>query len=154
MFRDWKSMLGVLAVFVLGAVAGLLIGFIFMRHRMTAMVKRGSPAYEQFLERRLSRGLNLDEGQRARFHEVLVANIEARKKLQMQIQPQVQSLNLATKEQIRSMLTPQQLVTLRRNMEEFRSRFGARGLGNPAANHSLNGNQLPEQTNAVPSEEN
>ena len=131
--RDWKSSLGVLLVFGLGCIAGVFLSLAVVHHRVVEMLQRGSPAYEQFLERRLSRGLHLDAGQREKFYEALVANIEARKKIQQQvqpqIQPQIQQVNEQTRQQIRGILQPEQLATLRQNIEDFRRRFGAPGLG-------------------------
>ncbi len=132
MMRDWKSTLAVMLVFALGCVAGVLVAFIVMRQQVATVLQHDSPAYEQMLERRLSRGLNLDAGQRARFHDVLIANIEARKQLQKQLQPAVQALNVQTRQEIRSILTPDQLATFHRNMEDFRRRFGSPGLGGRA----------------------
>jgi hypothetical protein len=131
--RDWKSTLGVLLIFVLGCLAGAFLSLAVVHHRVVQMLQRGSPAYEQFLERRLSRGLHLDADQREKFHEALVANIEARKKIQLQvqpqIQPQIQEANEQTKQQLKTILQPGQLATLRQNIEDFRHRFGAPGLG-------------------------
>jgi uncharacterized protein YneF (UPF0154 family) len=154
MLRDWKSTLAVMLVFALGVAAGLFLGFIIMRQHVNAALRRDSPAYEQLLERRLSRGLRLDDSQRARFHETLMANIEQRKQLQKQLQPQIQALNLETARELRSIFTPQQLATFRQNLEDFRRRFGAPGLGggralDPVADST--NNVMPiGSTNAVP----
>lgn len=150
MFRDWKSILGVLAVFILGGVAGLLLSFIVVRHRVTELLRPGSPAYEQMLERRLSRGLHLDAGQRERFHEALIANIEARKKLQVQLQPQMQELNLETRRQLAIILTPEQRATFRQNMEEFRRRFGMPGLGVRGAERAAAEDNAPAASTNTP----
>jgi hypothetical protein len=127
--HDWKSSLGVILVFVLGVLAGAFLSLAFMHHRVTLALERGSPAYEQFLERRLSRGLELDASQREKFHDVLIANIEQRKKLQVQLQPQMQELNLETHRELRGILKPDQMATLRENLQDFRHRFGSPGLG-------------------------
>jgi hypothetical protein len=127
--HDWKSSLGVILIFVLGALAGAFISLAFVHHRVAVALERGSPAYEQMLERRLSRGLDLDVNQRQRFHDALTGNIEQRKRLQMQLQPQMQELNLETRRELRDILKPGQLATLRQNLQDFRRRFGSRGLG-------------------------
>jgi hypothetical protein len=129
MMRDWKSTLAVMLVFALGCVAGVFVAFIVMRQHVAALLQRDSPAYEQLLEHRLSRGLDLDATQRERFHNALISNIEARKSLQKELQPQVQALNLQIRQELRSILTPEQLVIFRRNMEDFRRRIGPPGLG-------------------------
>jgi uncharacterized iron-regulated membrane protein len=146
--RDWKSTLGVLLVFVLGLLAGSFLTLSLVHHRVVQMLQRGSPAYEQFLEKSLSRGLHLDAGQREKFHEALVANIEERKKIQQQvqpqIQPQIQQVNEQTRQEIRGILQPDQLATLRRNLEDFRRRFGTPGLGGaPREQEADSGTNVP-----------
>ena len=126
---DWKSILGVLLVFALGAMAGAFVSLSLAQYRVAAALQRGSPAYEEFLERRLSRGLDLDPAQRERFHEALESNIEARKKLQAQLQPQIQQINQETRREFGDILKPEQLATLKKNLQDFRRRFGAPGLG-------------------------
>lgn len=146
MFRDWKSILGVLIVFALGGVAGLLLGFIVVHHRVVQLMRPGSPAYEQMLERRLSRGLHLDADQREKFHAVLAENIEARQRLQVQLQPQVQQIKGETKRELGEFLTLKQRETLRGNLEDFRRRFGMPGLGGRAG-----GDEMPiGSTNSPP----
>jgi hypothetical protein len=158
---DWKSTLGVMLVFLLGCLAGAFLCLAVVHHRVVDMLQKGSPAYEEFLERNLSRGLHLDPDQREQFHEALVANIKARKKLQdqvqPQIQPQIQEVNEQTRQQIKEVLKPEQMATLRHNIEEFRRRFGTPGLGggrgfNREADDTTNtppivGTNVPSATN-------
>jgi hypothetical protein len=154
--RDWKSLLGVILIFVLGGLAGAFVSLAVVHHRTTVLLKRGSLAYEEMLERHLSHGLNLDPSQQERFHDVFMSNIEARKKIQAQIQPQMRALNGQTGQQLRSILTPDQLQKFRHNLVEFRRRFGSPGLSGgalkEAANASANTNAVPDDigTNPAP----
>jgi hypothetical protein len=153
MMRDWKSIFGVLLVFALGALAGAFGSLSFAHYRVAAALQRGSPAYEEFLERRLSRGLDLDPDQRERFHQALAANIEARKKLQAQLQPQIQVINLETRREFQDILKSGQLATLRQNLQDFRRRFGAPGLGlgprTPNGQDNVAAPASPAATNAA-----
>jgi hypothetical protein len=155
--RDWKSMLGVVLVFVLGCLAGVFVSLAFVHHRVDRMLQRGSPAYEQMLEWHLSHGLHLNSDQRERFHETFVTNIEERKKIQAQLQPQIRALNNQTHQEIKAILTPEQMQQFRHNLAEFRRRFGPPGLGggramNPVASPAITTNAAPTETgtNAVP----
>jgi hypothetical protein len=154
MLQDWKPTLAVMLVFALGVAAGLSLGLIIMHQHVNAALRRESPAYEQLLERHLSRGLELDDGQRQRFHQALMANIEQRKQLQVQLQPQIQTLNFETRREIGSILNPQQLATFHHNLEDFRRRFGNAGLGGGRGKDSASGgtnNVMPiGATNNVP----
>ena len=146
--RDWKSLLGVILIFALGGLAGGFAALALVHHRTTVFLQRGSLAYEQLLERRLSRGLHLDADQRERFHETFMANIEARKKIQAGIQPQMRELNGETRQQLKSILTPEQVRQFRRNLTDFRLRFGSPGLSAPKSDSldhpALTTNTVPE----------
>jgi hypothetical protein len=130
--RDWKSLVGIILVFVLGGFAGAFISLAVVHHRTTVFLKRGSLAYEQMLEWHLSHGLHLDPDQRERFHQAFMTNIEERKEIQAQIQPRMRTLNEQTGREIRSILTPDQLQQFRSNLADFRRRFGPPGF-NPRA---------------------
>jgi hypothetical protein len=147
--RDWKSLVGIILVFVLGGLAGAFISLAVVHHRTTVILKRGSLAYEQMLEWHLSHGLNLDPGQRDRFHQAFMSNIEERKEIQAQIQPQMRTLNEQTGQEIRSILTPDQLLQFRHNLADFRRRFGAPGF-NPRALQS--GSPSAQMTNEAAGE--
>ena len=145
--RDWKSLLGIILIFVLGGLAGAFVSLAVIHHRTTVLLKRGSLAYEELLERHLSRGLHLDPDQQTRFHDVFMSNIAERKKIQAQIQPQMRALNGQTGQQLRSILTPDQLQQFRYNLAEFRRRFGPPGLRVDAPKEAVN---QSAGTNAVP----
>jgi hypothetical protein len=131
--RDWKSLLGVMLIFLLGCLAGAFVALAVVHHRTTVFLQRGSLAYEQFLERRLSHRLHLDPNQRERFHEAFMANIDERKQIQAQVQPQMKALNAQTGQQIRAILTPEQLEQFHENLADFRHRFGTPGMGSGQA---------------------
>jgi hypothetical protein len=156
--RDWKSLLGVMLIFVLGCLAGVFGSLAVVHHRVEVMLRRGSPAYEQLLERRLSRGLHLDPGQRERLHETFMTNIEERKKIQAQLQPQMRALTDQTRQQIKAILTPEQMQQFRHNLVEFRRRFGPAGLGgarspDKVASPAMTTNPAPMQTNTNSTED-
>lgn len=144
--RDWKSLLGVVLIFALGGLAGAFVSRAIVHHRTAVFLKRGSVAYEELLEDHLSRGLHLDADQRSRFHEIFMANIEERKRIQAQVQPQMRALNGQTTQQIRALLTPEQMQEFRHNIVEFRRRFGSPGLGGGGAKREAESSL----TNAVP----
>ena len=152
--RDWKSLLGVVLIFVLGGLAGVFAALAVVHHRSTVFLQRGSLAYEQLLERNLSRGLHLDPAQRERFHEAFLANIEERKKIQAQVQPQMRALNGQTRQQIKSLLTTDQLQRFRHNLVEFRRRFGPSGLGGEPSDRPAGAvtNGVPQAVTHPPSD--
>jgi Spy/CpxP family protein refolding chaperone len=130
MTGHWKDSLGVLMVFILGCLAGILAASVYFSHRDTAFFQRGSAAYIDLAERRLTRNLNLDATQKQQIHQYFLENLAERKQLQAQIQPAMQMVNHHTFGEIRSVLQPEQLTIFRENLTEFRKRL-ARNGGNP-----------------------
>lgn len=119
-----KTFFGVLLVFVLGCAAGILVSSIYFSHRAAVFLQRGAPAFVEVLERRMTQGLNLDANQKEQIHQIFMDNLQERKKLQAQIQPQVQALNWQTVRQIKTVLRPEQMEAFHGNLAEFRRRFG------------------------------
>lgn len=124
MNSTWKAILGVLLVFILGWLAGALCSGLYFRHRVLAIVQGGPEAVAQVLEKRMTRNLDLNDTQRQQVHSFILQNLQQRKQLQSQIQPEVQMANRQTLSQINSILTPDQRVVLHANLIEFRQRFG------------------------------
>ena len=116
-------------MFVLGWIAGALTSSIYFAHRANVFLQRGTPAFVELVERRLTRGLHLDAGQKAQVYDILMSNVTQRQELQKQIQPQVQRLNQESVRQIRAILHPDQLEAFRQNLEIWR-------LHHPRANLS------------------
>lgn len=157
-----KAVTGIFLVFFLGAVAGGLLSSIFFAHRAAAMLQRGGVAYVELLERHAVHGLGLSPDQKERIHNLFMANLAERQRLQLQIQPQIQALNMETMRQIRTVLKPDQEPGFRENLREFHRRYGRPGLnarmfdqaGQPVpANptNSTSGSPMPAGvTNAAP----
>ena len=122
-----KAIAGVLLVFLLGCAAGTLASSAFFIHRGAVFLQRGAPAYVDILERRLTRGLSLDATQKTQIHDAFMSNLEERKKLQLQIQPQVRDLNQQTFRQIKTILHPDQVEGFQKNLAELHRRLGRLG---------------------------
>lgn len=146
-----KAVFGVILVFVLGCAAGSLGSSIYFSHRLEVMLRHGSATYVEMLERRTTRGLNLDANQKEKIHALFMDNLEQRKKVQAQIQPQIKALNMQTRREIRALLRPEQLETFRNNLQQMRQR-----LGPPLANAFLTNSEAAtppftnDSTNAAP----
>jgi hypothetical protein len=149
----YKATLGVILIFILGSLAGCLVTSIYFHHRNAVLFQRGAPAYIELVQRRLTRNLALDPTQKQSVAEFFMQNLEQRQKLQAQIQPQVQALNLQTVQQIRSVLNPDQAALFRENLEEFRKRFGRPALKAHIFDHpSADAPAGSPATNAAPTD--
>jgi hypothetical protein len=125
MTGNWKATLGVLLVFVLGALAGGLVASVYFVHRTTVLIQRGPSAFVELMEGRMTRNLDLDAGQKQKIHSILMQALEDRKRLQATIQPDVQRLNFQTVQEIQSVMRPEQASLFHQNLIEYRKRFGA-----------------------------
>lgn len=132
MSATWKAVLGVLAVFIFGWLAGALSASVFIGHRALALYRGGPAVVEQTLEKRLMRGVGLDATQRQQVHGYVMENIDQRIQLQKQLQPQIRMFNRKTLGEIDAVLRPEQAEKFHANLEYFRMHAG-RGFFGPGA---------------------
>lgn len=86
--KNWKAILGVVAVFLLGMAAGGLLTVGIIRRQ----IERGSPAVARLVERRLAWKLRLDAAQREQLR-VIIADAQAQMRaVRSQIRPQVEAI--------------------------------------------------------------
>jgi hypothetical protein len=158
MSSSWKAGIGVLLVFLLGWTAGVLCHIIYAHHQVIQIIRNGTvpEAVAQMMERRMTYNLDLNSDQQQQIHGFIIQNLQQRRVLQVQIQPQVQQANRETLRQILSVLTPDQQTKLRDNIAEFRQRFGknpfstspSAGEAPPPANPPPISSPAPATTNA------
>jgi len=147
MSSSWKASIGVLVVFLLGWTAGVLCHMIYDHHQVIQIIRNGTvpEAVAKVFEQRMTRNLDLSADQEQQIHDFFIENIQQRRDLQKQIQPQVQEANKQTLRQIMSVLTPDQQAKLKDNLAEFRQRFGKNPF-NPSATAGENPSAQPAAT--------
>jgi hypothetical protein len=150
MSSTWKAALGVIVIFILGWFGGALTTLIIAHHKIIALAQGNSQALTTLLERQTTRGLKLDEGQRAKLHDLLLQNVRERKELQKQIQPQVWTDNRQTMDAINAVLTPEQRQKFQDNLLLFKAHFGRNPLNTgPEETAATNAPTVPASTNTV-----
>jgi hypothetical protein len=125
MNKTWKAFLGIILIFVFGWLAGALCTSLMVGHRALALLQRGPDGVEEVLERRMTHNLGLDATQKQQVHEFLMENLKQRKELQKTIQPQIQALNRQTRQQVMTVLNPDQKQRFQENIDRLRKRLGA-----------------------------
>jgi len=125
MNKTWKAVLGVILIYIFGCVSGGVSTSIFFHRKMIAFLQHPAIAASAELERRLTGNLGLDANQKQEIHGYFLDNLQQRKELQKQIQPQIQTLNRQTAQQITAILHPDQAELFHENIEKFRKNFGA-----------------------------
>lgn len=128
MSKTWKAVLGVILIFIFGFASGVVCTSIVVQRKALAFLQHPLVSVNEALEKRLTRNLGLDESQKTQVDGFFKENLKERRDLQMQIQPQVQTLNKETMRQVRSVLRPDQAERFNQNLDDLRKRFGKTAL--------------------------
>jgi len=123
MKSNWKAILGVILIFVLGFISGVVGSSIFVSHKIASFLRQPAVVAEAALEKRLTRNLKLDENQKVQIHDFFLKNLQSRREFNKQIQPEIRMANLETFRKINATLRPDQQEIFRKNLEEMRNRF-------------------------------
>jgi hypothetical protein len=139
MNKTWKAVLGIFVIFLFGCFSGAVCTSIFFHNRMAAFLQHPAVTLSAALEKRLTGNLDLDANQRQQVHEYFMENLQQRKVVQKEIQPQIQMLNRQTFQQVSAILHPDQAARFQQNIELFRKRAKAMAAGQDAENMSSPG---------------
>jgi hypothetical protein len=137
MNKTWKVVVGVLLIFLFGWLCGAISTSLYIHHRVVQAFQRGPEGLADAVQRPLERGLNLTEDQQLKFHQELVTYFRQRSVLQKQIQPQIETLNQQSIQEVDAFLKPEQQTRLSLNLEKLRANTGR---------NVLNGGKTPVPT--------
>jgi hypothetical protein len=104
--KNWKAIVGVIAIFILGGLAGSITTIGLVRHRLAH--GHGSQMLQDLIVRRLSWDLRLDRDQREQLRVIVAQGHEDMKVIRKQIQPQVEDLLTRSEVKVRVILRPDQ----------------------------------------------
>lgn len=90
--KNWKTILGVIAVFVLGAFAGGLVTAGVFRHRIHQVLAGDQRIVTNIIVRRLSWRLRLDATQKEQLRAIVGDAQQEIKAVRKQVQPQVEEI--------------------------------------------------------------
>ena len=105
--KNWKAILGVLAVFVLGTLAGALVTHRIYQRRIHTFF-RGGPAATEMIVRRMNGQLDLTPAQRVQVETIVRNSRQKLRETRQQIDPQMRALFQDMDQRIREILTPEQ----------------------------------------------
>ena len=121
--KNWKAIVGVIAIFVLGGLAGSITTIGLVRHRLVH--GHGSQMLENLIVRRLSWDLRLDRAQREQLRIIVAEGHEDMKVIRKQIQPQVEELLTRSEAEVRAMLRPDQVEKFDKLVAERKARWAS-----------------------------
>jgi uncharacterized membrane protein len=122
--KRWKSIVGVLLVFLLGALAGAAVVHRVDRQRVEAVLSGRGGATADLIVRRLTRSLDLDPAQRDQVRAIVTETrrdiVEIRKPVQAQVEAAIER----SRARVRVILRPDQQEKFDRIQAEHRKRKG------------------------------
>jgi Spy/CpxP family protein refolding chaperone len=119
-----KAALWVAVVFILGAALGGILGYVFA-YRSYASVIQTDAAKRQVRVQQLTQELNLTTQQQQQLDKILTEMQGQFRDIRKQVDPQIDAARQKGRNQIRAILTPQQLPTFEdflRRLDEERKR--------------------------------
>lgn len=121
--KNWKVIVGVLGVFLLGTLAGGLVTVRFVQKRAQRGFAAGFPRAAEFAARRLDRELRLDADQRRQVQAELQDAQRELRATYVRVRPELGKILSDSNQKIRAVLRPDQQETFDRILAERRARW-------------------------------
>ena len=118
-----KLWIGIVSVFLLGAIIGGLVTTTLIRHHVLRLRRHGPPRMHSLIENRLTKDLDLTDEQRASIREILDEFEPRFHGFDRDIRMEIDAIRDEMNERIREVLTPEQRAKFDENLERMRSRF-------------------------------
>jgi hypothetical protein len=106
--KNYKAIIGVLLVFILGVICGAVVTHVVHRSQMETFVGRGPEAREEMLVKRLTRQLDLDSRQLEQIRPIVHETHANILNIRQQSRPQVEALLDESQRRISEILRPEQ----------------------------------------------
>lgn len=123
--KNWKAIIGVIAVFVLGGFAGGFTTIAVVRHRLVR--GHGSQMRADFIVRWLSWELRLDHDQREQLRGIVNEGQTQMRAVRKQIQPQIEEVLGQSEAKVRAILRPDQQEKFNKLVAERKARWAQSG---------------------------
>lgn len=117
--KNWKTILGVILVFVFGMLAGGLVTGKILQRRL----RQGAPAVSEIIVRRLSVSLHLDQQQREQLRTIVGEAQQEMEAVRKQVQPQFAEVFDRAENRVREMLRPEQREKFEEIVVEGRAKW-------------------------------
>lgn len=122
--KNWKSILGVLLVFVLGALAGGLLVHRLHQKKIQAVIAGRQPVVApELLVRRMNWELKLTPAQRSQVIAIVRDTQRQLRETRQQVDPQVRATFQQMEQRIGEVLTPEQRERFAKLMAERKARW-------------------------------
>ena len=113
--KNTKAILGVLVIFILGAIVGTLITRMCYEKRIEALVSGNSQAREEALINMMNKRLKLDDAQRDQVRTIIH---NTRHAIHQQIQPLTLAAREKSRAELRKIMRPEQIENYEKMLAE------------------------------------
>jgi Spy/CpxP family protein refolding chaperone len=121
--KNWRAILGVAAIFVLGMLAGALITHRIHVKRIRAFLRGQTVVSTEAIVRQMGWQLSLTTKQRAQLLPIINDTRQRLQQVRVQAEPQVREALQDAEKRIREMLTPEQQTKFDKLIAERKTRW-------------------------------
>jgi hypothetical protein len=126
--KNSRAIFGVIVVFVLGILCGILASRLMYNYRFESILSGRAQTREEVIVNRLDRKLDLDDRQEEQIRTIVHEAHEQIKALRTQLRPQTEAIIEKAQAKISVILTPEQRVKYERLIAERKERMRKKGL--------------------------
>lgn len=126
--KKWRAIVGVILVFLLGALAGTLVTFTICHHRAESGFREEPGRMRDFVVRRLSRELHLDQAQVEQLRTIVQETHVEIRNVRRQFRPQIEEILTRSQDRVRTILRPDQREKYERIIADQRKRRMGRDI--------------------------
>jgi hypothetical protein len=123
-----KAIIGVVLVFVLGILCGILATHLMYKYRIESILSGRAQTREEAIVSRLDRKLDLDDRQEEQIRTIIHETHEEIKALRNQLRPQTEALIEQAQAKISIILTPVQQNKYEQIIAQRKERMRKKGL--------------------------
>lgn len=106
--KKWHAIVGVVLVFLLGALAGTLVTFNVCHQRMESGFREEPGRMKEFIVGRLGRELKLDQAQMEQLRTIVRETHTEIRSVRRQFRPQIEEILSRSQDRVRTILRPDQ----------------------------------------------
>ncbi len=115
--------LGIVSVFLVGAITGGLVSTILIKHHVIEVVRHGPPRLHEFVNKELIRNIDLTDSQRGEISRILEEFEPRINRYDKEIRVDTRNIMDEMSEQIRIVLSPEQRAKFDENLSRIQERF-------------------------------
>lgn len=120
--RPVKPIVGIVLVFLLGAVSGSLVTYLMSQSRIESFMKGGPGLREGHLIKRLTKELDLDALQQQQVAAVIRETHGYIRQIRQKSRPQIEAVLEGSQQRISSLLRPEQQAKFKKVVAEHKAR--------------------------------